>query len=296
MSRKAYGPLSQKLGALLSNAHHGLPLAQEFFTRFTRWCLRKFFHFLIPKFHAGLTDHSPAIRGGVSRGGGLAFRPCRGFHIGSYWLNPGWYDRVVLPEGYGILELSHFVIPLIGLWIAVRLVFDPFVRARPLMLTVSIIGALSCFYIAGEEMSWGQHFFHWNTPEYWAEVNRQQETNLHNTYAIFEKTPRSLLELGIAIGGLGVPLAAYFYLWLRAHRVSLFLPATALLPTAMGALFFKLVDRIQQSGAAKLLDRPSETIETYLYVFIIAYLVVYARRIRQLKTGGVHAAAATHVR
>ena len=218
------------------------------------------------------------------------------FTIGSYWLNPGWYDRVVLPEGCGILELSHFVIPVIGLWIAVRLVFDPFVRARPFVLTVSIIGALSSFYIAGEEMSWGQHFFHWNTPEYWAEVNRQQETNLHNTYAIFEKTPRSILELGIAIGGLGVPLAAYFYPWLRACRVSLFLSATALLPTAMGAMFFKLVDRIQQSGAAKLLDRPSETIETYLYVFIITYLGVYARRIRQLKTDGVHAAAATHVR
>ena len=206
------------------------------------------------------------------------------FTFGSYWLNPGWYDRVVLLEGYGILEFSQFVIPLIGLWIAVRLAFDPFVRARPLVLTVSIIGALSCFYIAGEEMSWGQHFFHWNTPEYWAAVNRQQETNLHNTYAIFEKTPRSILEVGIAIGGLGVPLAAYFYPWLRACRVSLFLPATALMPVAIGAMFFKLVDRIQQSGAVRLLDRPSETVETYLYVFIIAYLVVYARRIRQLKT------------
>ena len=72
-----------------------------------------------------------------------------------------------------------------------RLLFDPFVRRRPLVFTVTIIGALSCLYIAGEEMSWGQHFFHWNTPEYWAEVNRQEETNLHNTYAIFEKWPRA---------------------------------------------------------------------------------------------------------
>ena len=109
------------------------------------------------------------------------------FTLGSYWFSPGWYDRVVLPEGYGILEISHFIIPLIGLCIALRLLFDPFVRARPLVLTVTIIGALSCLYIAGEEMSWGQHFFHWNTPEYWAELNRQEETNLHNTYAVFEK-------------------------------------------------------------------------------------------------------------
>lgn len=205
------------------------------------------------------------------------------FTLGSFWTNRRWYDRYVLPEGYGILEISHFFIPLIGLGIAASLLFKPFVRARPFVFTVSLIGALSCLYIAGEEMSWGQHFFHWNTPEYWAEVNRQEETNLHNTYAIFEKTPRSLLELSIAIGGLGVPLAAIFFPWLRACRVSLFLPANALVPLAIGALGFKLVDRLQQGHIATLLDRPSETIETYLYVFIVAYLVVYARRISELE-------------
>ena len=165
--------------------------------------------------------------------------------------------------------------------------FDPFVRARPFVLTVSIIGALSCLYIAGEEMSWGQHFFHWNTPEYWAEVNRQEETNLHNTYAIFEKTPRSILEISIAVGGLGVPIAAIFYPWLRACRASLFLPANAMVPLAIGAMFFKVVDRLEQGHhVGKLLDRPSETIETYLYVFIVAYLVIYARRIRRARSGG----------
>lgn len=206
------------------------------------------------------------------------------FTVGSFWLDPQWYDRVVLPEGYGLLEISHFIIPLIGLLITGRLLFDPFVRARPFVFAVSILGALSCLYIAGEEMSWGQHFFHWNTPEYWAEVNRQEETNLHNTYAIFEKTPRSILELSIAIGGLGVPLAAIFYPWLRACRASLFLPANALVPLAIGAMAFKLVDRLQQGHhITTLLDRPSETIETYLYVFIVAYLGVFARRVRELE-------------
>jgi hypothetical protein len=133
-------------------------------------------------------------------------------------------------------------------------------------------------------MSWGQHFFHWNTPEYWAEVNRQEETNLHNTWAIFEKTPRSILETGIFIGGLMVPFAAMFYPWLRACRASLFLPADALVPTALGAFIFKLLDRLQQSGYVDtILKRPSETIETYLYFFILAYLIVYARRIKALE-------------
>ena len=109
------------------------------------------------------------------------------FVLGTYWIVPAWYVRYVLPEGYGLLEISHFFIPLFGLFIAGSLLMLPFVRARPFVFSVALIGALSCLYIAGEEMSWGQHFFHWNTPEYWAMVNRQEETNLHNTWAIFEK-------------------------------------------------------------------------------------------------------------
>jgi hypothetical protein len=206
------------------------------------------------------------------------------FALGTYWIVPAWYMRYVLPEGYGLLEVSHFFIPLFGLFIAGSLLFLPFVRARPFVFSVALVGALSCLYIAGEEMSWGQHFFHWNTPEYWAAINRQDETNLHNAYLILEGLPRSILQLCIAIGGLGVPLGAVFYPAVRTCRISLFLPPPALVPTSLGAVGLKLVDHLQQSGyLTNLLHRPSETIETYLYFFILAYLVIYARRIKELE-------------
>jgi hypothetical protein len=207
------------------------------------------------------------------------------FTVGTYQVAPDWYQRYVRPEGYGILEISHFLIPLFGLLIAGGLLFLPLVRARPLVFSVALLGALSCIYIAGEEMSWGQHIFQWNTPEYWAMVNRQQETNLHNTYAIFEKIPRTILELLIFAGGLLVPLAAVFYPWLRSARLSLFLPAAALVPTALGATIFKVIDRLQQGNyVPTVVYRPSETIETYLYFFIFAYLLIFARRIKELQT------------
>jgi hypothetical protein len=206
------------------------------------------------------------------------------FVLGVQAIDPAWYRRFVIPEGYGILEFSHFLIPLFGFLIVGGLLFLPFMKGRPLTRAVALLGLVSCLYIAGEEMSWGQHVFHWNTPEYWTEVNRQQETNLHNTYYVFEKLPRNLLEIGILIGGLGVPLAAAFYPSLRANRFSLFLPAAALVPTALGALIFKILDRVQQAGhLGSLLPRPSETIETYLYFFILGYLIVFARRIKELE-------------
>jgi hypothetical protein len=77
---------------------------------------------------------------------------------------PNWFASWVLPEGYGILEVSQFATLLAAFAIAFRLLCKPFVRQRPFVLLVTIIAALTCLYTAGEEMSWGQHFFHWNTP------------------------------------------------------------------------------------------------------------------------------------
>jgi hypothetical protein len=149
----------------------------------------------------------------------------------------------------------------------------PFVRKRPFVFAVTIIAVLGCIYTAGEEMSWGQHFFHWKTPEYWAMVNRQQETNLHNAYPAFEQWPRAIVALGVVIGGILVPLAAAFFPRVRSNRLSLFLPASALLPTAIIAMSFKL----------ELVHRPSEAVELCLYFFILGYLIVYARRIGELE-------------
>jgi hypothetical protein len=45
---------------------------------------------------------------------------------------PEWYMNWIIPEGYGILEFLQFIILLIALAIAVRLLLKPFVRKRPL--------------------------------------------------------------------------------------------------------------------------------------------------------------------
>lgn len=204
--------------------------------------------------------------------------------IGVYTLNPDFYNSRILPEGYGALELSQFFIALAGMILALRLVFHPAVRARRLLFVFCILSALACLYIAGEEHSWGQHFFQWQTPEYWAQINRQQETNLHNTLHLFDKKPRLVLELGVLIGGLLIPLAARFRPAIRRMRWSLFFPADAMVPTALCAVLFKITDSLQDAfGIYPLAARPSESIEFYLYLFILFYLVVLTRRIGELE-------------
>jgi len=199
-------------------------------------------------------------------------------------LAPHFYGEWILPEGYGALEVSHFFIPFAGMIIAIRLLFRPFVRQRKLIFAFVCLGAICCLYIAGEEHSWGQHFFKWDTPEYWAEINRQQETNLHNTLHHFDKKPRLLLEMGVLIGGLIIPVLAQFRRRTRRNRWSLFFPADAMVPTALCALFFKAVDKVLNTfHVAAVVPRPSEAIEFFLYLFILFYLIVFTRRIKELE-------------
>ncbi len=55
-------------------------------------------------------------------------------------------------------------------------------RLKPLVL----LGLAVMFFLAGgEELSWGQHIFGWSTPEGLREINRQEETNLHNLGSIY---------------------------------------------------------------------------------------------------------------
>lgn len=47
-----------------------------------------------------------------------------------------------------------------------------------------ILLAVGIFFLIGEELSWGQRLFGWQTPEAYKEINKQDETNLHNIYGV----------------------------------------------------------------------------------------------------------------
>lgn len=117
-------------------------------------------------------------------------------------------------------------------------------RSRHLARPVFALIALACLFIAGEELSWGQWIFHWETPDSLAAVNLQNETNLHNLV-----DPR-LYDVIYAVIGWATLLTAlfaaglinrtarpgdfiFFYLirsaasWLRTGRFALLLTLSA---------------------------------------------------------------------
>jgi len=208
------------------------------------------------------------------------------FVVLSYRIDPGWHRLWVTRES-GILETAQFILTVMGLALAVQLLFDPFVRRRPLVFAVTVVAALSCLFIGGEEVSWGQHIFFWQDPELVSAVNDEGEFSIHNMNKAFERTPRTLLEIGVLIGGIVLPALCAFAPRLRQSRIALFLPSAALVPTALFMLFFKFDGTLSKyTGHSLFAARASEAVEVYLYFFILAYLIVFERRIRELETEG----------
>lgn len=71
--------------------------------------------------------------------------------------------------------------------------------------------ALACFYVVGEEISWGQRIFNLATPEFFEKHNLQNETNLHNFFTgpistTLKQSLEYLIAIGLVVYGLLYPL------------------------------------------------------------------------------------------
>lgn len=112
------------------------------------------------------------------------------------------------PGGAGAVEQFTELFLFLGLLLGVPVFFKHRKHIPDGMLTFWFAGwLLATFYFLGEEVSWGQWWFGWDTPEAWAEYNRQGETNLHNVSSWFSEKPRILIELFIYGGGCLIPWA-----------------------------------------------------------------------------------------
>ena len=107
----------------------------------------------------------------------------------------------------------------------------PLQSMRRLGQFILIIGAIGCFFIMGEEVSWGQRIIGFETPEAWADKNYQQETTLHNLDWVYENLTSSqtgffkanffnLVMLGV---GFVLPLAALIP-WVRRMSARMAVP------------------------------------------------------------------------
>ena len=163
----------------------------------------------------------------------------------------------------------------IFLFISIILAAILCVKVKGLWLKLWFAVAVLCsIYVLGEEISWGQHYFNWTTPDYWLHINDQQETNLHNTSAWLDQKPRIMLQLGVLVGGLVIPVLQYWKPQALPEKFSAIYPTWHLAFTAFLAVLVKIEDWMN----VPILHRSSEIMEMYLYYFVFLYLLLMKKR------------------
>lgn len=164
-----------------------------------------------------------------------------------------------------------------------------FWRAGQAIEAILLVGfALACLFLCGEEVSWGQHVFQWSSPDYFVDNNIQGETNLHNMEYFNKKVLKLVVIIGIAVGGLVVPILARIQPGLfgpGANRIARFMPTHVVVPTAIIVL-------VSHIGVKVLLNRYGidtardvigisvrEMTELYISIFFFLYALSLYRRV-----------------
>jgi hypothetical protein len=135
--------------------------------------------------------------------------------------------------------------------------------------------AICCFYVAIEEISWGQSFFNWATPDYWQNINNQQETNLHNTSRWLNQIPRYGLMAGIAVGGFLIPFVKWAKPNLLPQKFNDVYPSAYFTISALCLLIVALGHKLSKTFLdMKLFERASEVEEIFIYFFVLLYAIM----------------------
>ena len=164
------------------------------------------------------------------------------------------WHRLMLSE-FGLIEIATIAMLVPSVVLAGLIVVRGRRGALPgVVLPCMILGGLAALYFAGEEASWGQHFFGFQTPQSVAEGNFQKEFNLHNSNGVmrglFDNVPRQLMLLGTIAGGIVLPFVRTDRrLSPQSRRTAAFwiIPTRGLVPTALLAATCNIPGKILES-------------------------------------------------
>lgn len=155
-----------------------------------------------------------------------------------------------------------------------------------------LLGLLFLFG-AGEEISWGQRIFDWETSEYMKRVSAQQETNLHNLF-IFDSmnrdgTKKNFLQLFVTVNRMYILFWLMFCLLIpllykiseKAKNIITFL-GIPIVPLWIGGLFLINLLLQQQckylvplfdnsSSMLRSISESKESISAFIFLLVAIY-------------------------
>lgn len=179
--------------------------------------------------------------------------------------------RFLLEEDGPVEWLTTICFILAG-FTAIRIAFNRF-RTEHIWQAVLFIGvAAVMFFAGGEEVSWGQRVFGWETPQELLDVNDQGETNLHNIGIFLDITNLAMFATGL--------YGTFAYVANRSLRFSrfwdqadyLFVPPFFLATYFLPILIFRIVRVTIFTESNFTLNRLAEWSEMVVALGILLFL------------------------
>ena len=99
----------------------------------------------------------------------------------------------------GFVENLQVLFLILSIIFVILFINKQFTNLKKLEKILILIYIFSINYYLFEEISWGQHIFHWESPDFISKINHQNETNIHNISSVFNELPRNLLLLWCSI-------------------------------------------------------------------------------------------------
>ena len=155
---------------------------------------------------------------------------------------------------------------------------------------------IGLIYFTGEEISWGQQWFKWETNNFFKIINDQSETNFHNISSWLDQKPRFLLIFFVIFGGIFCPFLNKKNILNSKKLTAWIYPTIYCFPTSLICLFYYLLDNsykflchgtpgidIKCKYIPNLLYfRTSEILELYISFFLLIYILSINLRLKKI--------------
>lgn len=168
-----------------------------------------------------------------------------------------WFEEVYTVED-GLLENFTLVPLLIAIVVIIGYLRRVSSYRSRMFSTTMLIAAIFSFFVAGEEISWGQRVLDIESSEFFLENNAQKETNLHNLVVSGHKINRILFSFVLTIV-IGFYLIVLPILYRKQGRVVRFtewagVPVPRLRQIIAAVVLFAMIGLVPSGKNAELLE------------------------------------------
>ncbi|MHC6594069.1 hypothetical protein [Arthrobacter sp. C152] len=181
------------------------------------------------------------------------------------------------------IEWTQFACLVAAIFFLAFLAFRLYRRGQKGMAVLYAVIAVGVVFLAGEEISWGQRIFGWQTPAGMESINRQDETNLHNIRGVQEFVPAAMLLASLY--GACVPLVAVWLgeRWKSVASRRLLVPPLCLVPSFLLAAAYRLFRLLIWQEPTFVISEYGEVLELTLYFGLAMFSWFNVRRLLEAR-------------